>query len=238
MNRFVNAFIAAMALACLIPAASFALMPYAQDFEFLDQGNIDALANDGWLVFGNVFSSGGSYLYGYGPFPAPNDGFAFCGIADGEGGPEQGSQQLVTFNDYNNTDHEIGNLIEANVFQEQTIESGDIGQTWTFTFDAKLGNIEGGSTALAFIKTIDSSSFFLIDLVTVDMTTIPETWTPFSLSLDIRADLEGQLLQIGFANTATNFEGSGVFYDNILWDGDGSVATEPMSFSGVKALYR
>jgi hypothetical protein len=27
--------------------------------------------------------------------------------------------------------------------------------------------------------------------------------------------LQGQLLQIGFATTASNFEGSGVFYDNI-----------------------
>jgi hypothetical protein len=28
--------------------------------------------------------------------------------------------------------------------------------------------------------------------------------------------LEGQILQIGFRNTAQNFEGSGIFYDNVL----------------------
>jgi hypothetical protein len=167
-------------------------MPYAQDFEALDQANTDALANDGWLVFGNVFAPDGAYLYGYGPFPAPNDGFAFCAIAAGEGGPDQGDQQLVVFSDYNNTDHADGNLIESNVFQEQIIEAGDLGQTWMFTFDAKLGNIEGGSTALAFIKTIDSG----------------------------------------------NYEGSGIFYDNVFWDVDGAVAVEPMTLSGVKSLFK
>jgi len=238
MKKFVNAIVVAVALACLVPAASLALMPYAQDFEALDQANTDALANDGWLVFGNVFAPDGAYLYGYGPFPAPNDGFAFCAIAAGEGGPDQGDQQLVVFSDYNNTDHADGNLIESNVFQEQIIEAGDLGQTWMFTFDAKLGNIEGGSTALAFIKTIDSGNFSLIDLVTADMTSIPTTWGTFSLSLEIRPDLEGQILQIGFLNTATNYEGSGIFYDNVFWDVDGAVAVEPMTLSGVKSLFK
>ena len=89
--------------------------------------------------------------YGYGVFPAPNDGAAFSAIAIGEGGATQGNQQLSIFSDYNNTDHANGAYIEANVFQEQWVESGDVTETWTFEFDAKRGNIELASIANAFI---------------------------------------------------------------------------------------
>jgi hypothetical protein len=34
--------------------------------------------------------------------------------------------------------------------------------------------------------------------------------------LDIHAGLVGQLLQYGFSNTVTNYQGSGIFYDNIV----------------------
>ena len=131
-----------------------------------------ALLGDDWLVFGNVYDSGGSYLYGYGPFPAPNDGAAFCAIATGEGGPAQGDQQLSVYSDYNNPDHGVGHLIETNVFQEQTIEAADAGKTVVFTFDAKFGNLEGASEAEAFIKTLDpGAGYATTNHVTVDMTT-------------------------------------------------------------------
>lgn len=231
-------YFAIAALVSLIPAAAFALTPYGQDFEGLDATDINALANDGWLVFGNVFDPGGGYLYGYGPFPAPNDGAAFCAIVIGQGGPPQGEQQLSVFSDYNNTDHGAGNLIESNVFQEQTIVAGDVGSTWEFTFEAKLGNLEGQTTALAFIKTLDpNAGFALTNFITVDMTNTPATWTGYSLSLTIDASLPGQILQIGFASTATNYEGSGVFYDNITFESD-VVATEEMTWGGVKSLFR
>ena len=89
---------------CLLPAAAFAqLTPYSQDFETLSQPDTGALGADGWLIFGNVFGPGGTpYLYGYGVFPAPNDGGGFCAIAVGEGGGAQGAQQLSIYSDYNN----------------------------------------------------------------------------------------------------------------------------------------
>ncbi|MEZ4386431.1 MAG: hypothetical protein R3D98_02400 [Candidatus Krumholzibacteriia bacterium] len=238
MKNHVKAIVAAGLLACLIPASSFALMPYSEDFEGLDAGNPAALGDAGWLVFANVFDSGGGYLYGYGVFPAPNDGAAFSAIAVGEGGPDQGNQQLVAFSDYNNTDHAVGNLIESNVFQEMTIESGDVTETWVFDFQAKLGNLAGATTALAFIKTLDpNNGFATTNFITADMTSIPTTWNDYSLQITIDAGLVGQLLQIGFANTASNYEGSGVFYDNISFRADGAVATEAHSWSGVKSLF-
>lgn len=194
------------------------LVEYQQDFETLVQADTAALANDDWKVFGNVFDPTGTiYYYGYGPFPAPNNsppGPAFCLIADSQGGPPQGAQQLVVFSDYNSGEHGAGNRIESNVFRERTIVAGDVGRTLTFQFEAKLGDIAGASTALAFIKTLDPG-FNLVDFVTVDMTAIPTTWGTYSLSLDIDAPRVGFTLQYGFANTASNYEPSGIFYDNV-----------------------
>jgi len=227
-------------LVCLIPVAGRAdLATYVQDFEGLNQADPNALANDGWWVFGNVFGPDWAYWYGYGPFPAPNGGPAFSAIATGEGGPAQGAQQLSVYNDYNNTDHGVGAHIEANVFQEQMIGAADVDNTWVFEFDAKLGNLEGASTALAFIKTLDpNNGYALTNFITVDMTSIPATWGTYSISLVIDGTLPGQILQFGFSNIATAYEGSGVFYDNINFDVMGPISVEESTWAQVKSLYR
>jgi hypothetical protein len=164
--------------------------------------------------------------YGYGG-PAPN-GPQICAIAAGEGGPSQGAQQLSVYSDYNNGDHGNGYLIETNVYQEQTIEAGDVGVTVDFTFDAKMGNLGGSSTALAFIKTLDpNNGYAQTNFVTQNTTNTPATWTTYNLQLAIDAGLVGQILQIGFSTTATNYEPCGVFYDNV----NQPVPVELMSFS-------
>ena len=207
----------AVALLCLAPTASWAdLAPYSQDFEALDQQDPAALANDGWLVFGNVFGPDWGYWYGYGPFPAPNGGAGFCAIDRDQGGPDQGVQQMVVYNDYNNSNHGDGAHIEANVFEEQWIGAADVGKTWFFEFDAARGNIEGGSTAMAFFKTLDpNAGWALTNFITLDMTEVPAEWDSYSLSIFIDAGLVGQILQFGYLTTATAFEDSGIFYDNI-----------------------
>jgi len=131
---------------------------------------------------------------------------------------------LVIYNNYNNGDHGNGHWIEANVFQEQIVGAGDVGQTWVFSFDAKRGNINDANselcpcstTALAFIKTLDpNNGFQLTNFISVDTTDLPDTWGSFDLSIEIDASLPGQIFQIGFASTATLFQPSGVLYDNI-----------------------
>jgi hypothetical protein len=215
--RFRISSIIAIALICLVPTVALCdLAPYSQDFETLVQAAPDSLANDGWLVFANVFNPGGGYLYGYGPFPAPNGGPAFSGIDLGQGGDPQGLQQLVVYSDYNNGDHGVGNLIEANVFQEQVIGALDVGSTWLFQFDSKRGNIDGATTARAFIKTLDpNNGFALTNFVSIDMTSVLNLWSDRLLSIYIDPSLNGQILQFGFLNVASNYEGSGIFYDNI-----------------------
>lgn len=218
-----------VAMLCLAPTASWAdLAPYAQDFEALDQADPNSLANDGWLVFANVFTPGGFYLYGYGPFLAPNGGPGFSGIDQGQGGPLQGNQQLVVYSDYNNGDHANGNIIEANVFQERIVGAADVGTTWLFEFDAKRGNIAGSSTALAFYKTLDpGAGYALTNFIAADMTGISDSWSSYVLSIFIDPSLEGQLLQFGFLNTATNYEDSGIFYDNVVFRGVATLCHVP-----------
>lgn len=227
-SRFVLA--VAAALVCLAPVASQADLSYTQDFETLVQTDLDALANDGWLVYGNVYDALGAYLYGYGAFPAPNNGFGFCQIDLLQGGVDQGLQQLSVFSDYNNGDHANGYLIESNVFQEQTITAEDVGKAWLFTFDAKLGNLAGNSTALAFIKTLNpAAGWATTNFINVDLTATPVEWTGYTLQISLDSSLVGQIIQIGFSNTATLYESSGVYYDNVKFAVDPASAVPDAS---------
>lgn len=233
LNR-ATAVLMALVLTCALPAAGYAITPYSQDFEGLDQSSPTALGNDGWLVYGNVFSPSMAYLYGYGPYPAPNHALAFSQIVLGEGGTEQGDQQLVVFNDYENTGHAVGNFIESNFYREWTIAAADTGVYWDFEFQAKRGNIAGSSTAAAFIKTLNpAAGWALTNFVTIDMASIPTTWGGYRVRLYVGASLVGQVFQIGFMNMATNYEASGIFYDNVwLHTVDPSGVAESGPFPG------
>lgn len=213
--------IAVLALSPVLAASSFgALTSYSQNFEGLNMSSTSALADDGWKVFGNVFDSGGNYLYNYGPFPAPNTGAAFCSIATGEGGAAQGLQYLNTFSDYNNGDHANNRLIEANTFQEQVVAAGDIGKTFEFKFDYKASSTAGPSgqtVARAFIKVLNpGAGFALVSFPTLVTTSASTTaWATGSLNVTIEQGWTNHILQFGFMNTATAYQPSGVFYDNI-----------------------
>lgn len=216
MKGRVTAVLTATMLCCVFSAAGAAVTSYGQSFEALVATDPDALGNDGWVVYGNVYTPDTTWIYGYGVFPAPNHSLAFSQIVTGEGGPSQEAQQMVVFSDYENTNHGVGNLIESNVFREYSIVAGDVGKGIVFEFDAKLGNIAGSSTAAAFIKTIKPSAGYAItNYITEDMTSIPVEWNRYRLSLEIDTSLVGQLLQVGFTNLATNYEASGIFYDNV-----------------------
>ena len=208
------------ALLATTPTIAFpALAPYSQDFESMSQADPNALSADGWQVFGNAYSSTFTYLYGYGPFPAPNPGGGFSAVDAGQGGAAQGLQQLSVYSDYNNTGQGSGQWIESNVYREQTVGAGDVGRRWRFRFDAKLGNLVTPTTAAGFIKTLNpAAGFALTNFIQADMTNIPATWSTYSVEIDITPLLVGQLLQIGFVNTTTNYVGSGVFYDNLSFE--------------------
>jgi hypothetical protein len=96
------------------------------------------------LVFANVFMPDGSPAYNYGAFPAPNGTPGFCSVASGEGGVDQGTQQVTIYSDYDNQDQARGYRVEALTFRERRITAGDLGSTLIFSFDAKRGNINEG----------------------------------------------------------------------------------------------
>lgn len=232
-------YLMAVILLSLIASMSHALEPYYQNFEDLDETSGTALAEDGWLVYGNVFTPDTVHVYGYGPFPAPNHNLAFCQIILGEGGEEQGERVLSVFSDYENTQHATGNLIESNVYQEWTVGAEDIGSIWRFLFQHKQGNIEGNSTAAAFIKTLDpGTGYTLTNFIAMDMTSVPDTWDTDSLLIVIDESLENQLLQIGFLNMASNYEGSGIFYDNLAFELVGSAAVPEIQENSFATLAR
>jgi hypothetical protein len=194
---------------------------YDQDFEALDPAAPDALSNDGWLYFGNVYNSTGGFKFGFGPFAAPTVSGQISGIATGEGGPDQGANQLVVFSNYDccqpGEGHFGTDLVETLVFQEiSSIPADFIGQTFTFTFDAKRGNIGGATTANAFIKTLDpNAGFATTNNVVLDTTNLPTDWATYTVTLDLSDPLlQGQILQFGYATVASNFEPAGNFYDN------------------------
>jgi len=235
MKRSVSAIVAALVI-FVFAGAALAQTPYSQDFEALPMVD-GSLAGDGWLNFMNVFDPGGGYLYGYGVYPAVNNIGNLQDITNGQGGPDQGDQQLVVYSDYANGDHGIGNLIESNLFQEWTVGAGAMG-TWCFAFDAKMGDLAGSSTAIAFIKTLDpNAGYALTNFITADMTSIPTTWGSYQLTIDVDG-LDGQILQIGFSTTATLYEPCGVFYDNVDFYECSSSPVEEASWGAVKALYR
>jgi hypothetical protein len=217
-----NARIAAAMVGAALSTAAMAQIPaYSQTFESLNAVSGSALANDNWKVFGNVFSPGGGYLYGYGTFSAPNGTPGFCSIASGEAGPNQGNQYINVYSDYNNGDHAVGNLIEANVFQERTLVAADLGKTYNFKFDYKAAFIAGPAGAtktFAFIKVLNPfTGYTLVANPNKETTLASKTeWSEGNtLSITIDNSWTGHLLQFGFVSTATNYQNSGVFYDNI-----------------------
>ncbi len=235
MKHRATAVLAVAALICLLPVAGSALEYYSQDFESMALPSEGALLGDGWLVYGNVFGTDWSYWYGYGPFDAPNSGAAFCAIADDQG---IGSQCLSVYSDYNNANHADG-IVQSLVYREQEITAGDVGETWTFTFSAKMGNLELLTTAAAFIKTLNpAAGWATTNEIKLDMTTTPAGWTVYSIPILIDAGLAGQILQIGFMNEARLYQGSGVFYDNLSLYTDDPVANEDGTWGEMKSLFR
>ena len=206
---------------------------YAQDFNSLD---IDGtFIGDGWRFFVNVFEGDGTFRFGF-TSPSGNapNGQQISALVDDQGGPDQQPQQLSVYSDYECCDPDQGHrngtdLVETNVFEERTIGADDVGKTFTFSFQAKAGNIEGSSTANAFIKTLDPSDDFAVSgIATQDTTNLPTTWGDFTISLGITQDQLDHLLQFGFQTNASDSEGSGNFYDNVLVTksgGDGTGGT-------------
>jgi hypothetical protein len=234
------------AVLCLAPVASHAaLAPYAQDFEGLALTGANALANDGWLVYDNVFALDLTWLDSYGPYAAPNDGSAFCALVSGEGGPLQGAQQLSVFSDYNSMAHEDGYLVESLVYREQTIAPTDVGKLCVLVWDARHGDwCSTGQTVQVFVQVGPPGvppllGFPMTIHPNLDMTDIPDAWGNYSYLFTIEPGWDGQVLRFGFASTARCYAPTMMFYDNVRFCPDGWATPALRSTWGaLKSLYR
>ena len=212
-------------------SASAALATYTQNFEGMTplQGYPpNDLSNDGWQIYGivydaNPYNNPSANITGqYGPFPAANAGApdgslgSIQGVATGQGGPTQGDVVLAKYTDYNNQDGLATGYVAASTYQEQEIGAGDVGSTWRFSYDAKKGNLEADSSAFAYILTQDFTAGSEIFLPS-DTTNLPIEWGRYFIDLLITPELVGDNLSFGFVATATGNNGSGNFYDNIVF---------------------
>ena len=213
---------------CTSVAANAAITSYSQNFEGLGIADGAALANDGWLVNGLNFDGAGNFQFFYGNFAAPNGGPSFSAIATGEGGPAQGDQYINIYSDYGccdlGTANPIGHgngtdRVESYVFQEQVIGAGDEG-TYELSYDARLpggASIGPNSTAQAFLRTLDPNAGFSTSAFEIlDSGDLSNTdWENRILSITLDSSQVGHIFQFGFFTTSSNFEDTGVFYDNI-----------------------
>jgi uncharacterized surface protein with fasciclin (FAS1) repeats len=210
-----NGVIHAIDAVLIPPVPDPASFEFSDDFESADP-NVDALIN-GWYSYVNVFN-GAAYLYGYGfPSKVSNEQVSNISI---EVGDSQGAQVLNVFSDYTNGDHANGFNIEANIFREFVIQEGDVGE-FRFEFDAKRPAefaIDDRSTAGGFIKLLDPNAGYATVYYVTEETTALGTDAFTTLGIDVTingAEQAGIIIQFGFTNTVTNYNPSGVLYDNV-----------------------
>jgi len=199
---------------------------YTTDFE-CNNANATVLG-DGWKAYVNVFQSNGTtYVGGYSVQAGAPNGAQISALATGQGGAAQSSRQLNVFSNYESTfnginQHATGQQVEVLVFQERTLLAGSAG-TYTFTFDAKLppsGAVTAPSQAIAFVKVLDPAAGYQPipgTVNTFNSTTLTSAWSTQSVSVTVTAAMVGKLLQFGFQNTSTSYNGSGVIYDNVVF---------------------
>jgi len=209
-----------------VSASGQAAISYSEDFEGMNTASTTDLSGDGWLI-GNCLAGGGCW---FGPGNgAPNSPAAgvngYSALVGDQGGPEQGNVQLSVFSDYNGWSPFGGagdQTLDTFVYRDVgTIGLDDVGETITFSFDVKEGNIGSSAntpsaSAWAYINILEqTASYATLANIEVETTNVGTGWTVASVSLLIDAAWVGELMQIGFRNNTTEWDASGMYYDNL-----------------------
>lgn len=204
----------AMATAIAYAPASSAALVYSTNFESYVNGDVED------FKIGNIVNGGAGWFPG--TYGAPGDYNNGYSAIVHEGGVAQGNNQLSVFSDYNPWSPftaGAGTTIQAYVYRDVGfIDISDVGSILEFSFDAKLGNLAAPSQAEAFIKVLDAVGGTWNEWVNVTFDSdanLTTDWSGGSVSFLVSADMVGQLVQIGFNNTATDWAPSGVVYDNL-----------------------
>ena len=204
------------------PMGYAALVNYSQNFESLNAISSTALSDAGFVVYSNTYTDQGltNLVSSTGPNPGRNDYRAYAQVASGEGDLTQGNQQLFAFSNYLNPDQST-HYIDALTLQQQTIGADDLGSTWSFSFDARQGDISGTSSASAWIRAIDGGN--TLGETRLDTSSLGINWGNHSVSLLIDPSWDGKTLEFGVKSAATGYAASGVYYDNFSLTGPPAV---------------
>ena len=199
-----------------------ALAIYSQNFESLNATSSTALSDADFVIYENSYRDQGltNPVNSAGPMSARNDYRGFAPLVTGEGDSAQGNQQLKIHSNYPSKDQK--NLyVDALTLQQQIIGADDLGNTWSFSFDAKQGDITGSSSASAWIRVIDGGTTLGENLL--DTTSLGFNWGSYALSLYIDPSWNGKTLEFGVSSAATGYTASGVYYDNFNLSGTPAV---------------
>ncbi len=196
------------------PSGNTALTNYSENFESLTATSSTALSDAGFLIYSNTYTDQGltNLVSSTGPQPARNDYRAFAQVVTGQGDTDQGAQQLRSLSNYLTID-QSSLYVDALTLQQQSISTADLGTTWSFSFDAKQGDITGTSSAFAWIRAIDGG--VTVGEEMLDTTSLGFNWGSYALSLYIDPSWDGKTLQFGVKSAATAYTASGVYYDNL-----------------------
>ena len=199
------------------PTGNAALASYSENFESLNAISSTALSDAGFVIYENSYNDQGltTLVNSAGTNLARNDYRGFAQVVI-----EQSNQQLKVFSNYLNRDQST-KYIDALTLQQQTIGADDLGSTWTFSFDAKQGDITGTSSASAWIRTIDGGS--TLGENRLNTTSLGLNWGSYAVSLYIDPLWNGMTLEFGVNSAATDYTMSGVYYDNLSLTGTPAV---------------
>jgi hypothetical protein len=228
-NFYKKALLTALITASAIsyaPMGNAALASYSQNFESLNAKSSTALSDAGFIIYENSYDDQGLTIpvNSAGPLTARNDHLGFALVVTGEGDSAQGNQQLKVHSNYLSKGQD-SLYVDALTLQKQTIGAGDINSTWSFSFDAKLGDIAndvtGDSSAFAWIRAIDGGN--TLGETRLETTSLGLNWGSYTVSLLIDPSWSGKTLEFGFKSAAKNYSPSGVYYDNLSLAGTSAV---------------
>jgi len=186
---------------------------YRNDFEADDL--------NGWSAYINAFEVDCATTLGYG-YAYYAIGTQVAQIATGEE-----SKVVNVFSNYDDANLRSGDdasdpgiCIETNFYRESTLTADQIG-TYTFSYlveeppaDAD-GNSLTGTNVSGFIKVLDPQAGFANIGGIAPVPSEPGTQ---SISITLTEEMVGKLLQYGFTTVAANFEPSGMYYDNLVFE--------------------
>ena len=222
--------IASSAEAQLPPAPpATPLANYSEDFDDLTSSP-EVLGDAGFAVFSD---NGGLGAY-FGATPGEGPQISALGVDE-----ETGNQFINVYANYDNGGvHEDPTLNESiSVFQSRTFTGDDAAAAGTYIFNFDFASNEdeplsGTTTTGAFIRVFDGA-FNLLDEATFDTTAATPTFAPGQIQVTLNPNFtDGGVIQFGFNNRVGRFEGSGIFYDNLSFVLEGSIAVVTGDFDG------